>query len=118
MAHHGGQMIHHDGVSPLTFSPPPPMPPMVKSIRLMLCYPPVSSGGVSSGRPDSANPLSILLEDCFLGPTPVMVDLGTSQSSSFGLCLLEDAGCFSCSIVCKTTLVQIISYTSNSGGLL
>ena len=66
-------MKHHDGVSPLTFSLPPPMPPMVKSIQLIFVSPPVSLWGVPSGRPDSANPPFILLEECFLGVTPVIV---------------------------------------------
>ncbi len=40
------------------------MPPMVKSIQLIFVCPPVSLWGVPSGRPDSANPPFILMEDC------------------------------------------------------
>ena len=67
-------MMHHDGVSPLTFSLPPPMPPIVKSIRLICFSPPVSSGGyiVLGHCPDSVDPPFILLEDCFLGVTPLI----------------------------------------------
>ncbi len=52
-----------EGVGPPRFFPPPPMPPLVKSLRLNYFSPPFSLAGVHWGRPDHRNsPLFPLLD--------------------------------------------------------